>query len=318
MMRRSLQLTLFFILTLTTIQSGMAQGYNTINANNIYTGMHSIGTMFWDLDDSTFFVPYNGSNSPTAIFAGGLWMSGLTSEGELKLVAQEYTREFIAGPINADFIDFDFDKVWKVTASEINELMNDFSNDGIVDTRPPENLLNWPGVGNQMYTDQLYSGQFFAPFHDQNNDNNYNPYEGDYPVVNLNGCEIIPDELLYSLYHTHREDQPIMEVHSILYAYNSAEDSIINNSLFLQQKILNLEEELLDCNIAFWVDFDIGCHDNDYAGCEPSRNTNIAYNATEKDDERLSCDENTLFYDDTPIVSYTFLNKPLSLSLIHI
>ena len=216
----------------------VAQEFNTINANNIKTTMHSSGPMFWDLDrTSTFRVPYDGPETPAAIFSGGLWLSGLTADGGLQLIAQEYRSVFNIGPVNAEFIDFDFDKVWKVTAADINALRADFQDNGTVDDLPVESLREWPAIGNNIEPSQLYSGQILAPFHDVNQDNIYNPFEGDYPVVMVNGCEIIPDELLYTLYHANGVDQPVVEIHSIFYAFESQENEVINNSLFLQQKI---------------------------------------------------------------------------------
>lgn len=293
----------------------MAQSNNAfINANNIRTMMHSSGQLFWDFNDAQFKVPYTDSNSPSAIFAGGLWMGGIDPVGNIRMASITYERQtdgiYIPGLRDANA---DLNNVWKVTSEEVYAHIADDS-DGSIDNPIPDNILDWPGAGSEGL--ENIDAARLADFVDTDGDGIYNPLVGDYPAVLINGEYIIPDELLFTIYQPNDVNfvnAPAVDIHSIMYAFKGANDNALSNSLFLQQKIISREvEDLRDFRFSYWIDADLGCHTDDYVGCDTTRNAMITYNADEEDGENGSCTGGIDTYDDPPVISLTFLNKPMT------
>lgn len=297
-----------------------SQGYSSIHANEIKTGMHSNGSLFFDEDllEAGFWIPYEGLNSPAALFAGGIWMGGLDPSSNLKLGAIEYggfnRGTYIAGPNNAASINFDFEKVWKISLSDVKELLSDIA-DGQVDDTPAKALLEWPGSGNPYYNGNLPIQQL-APFTDTNQDGIYNPFDGDYPTIDLPSGTITPDEMLYTVYFDGDNfDLPTeIEVHSIMYAFNT-ENEIINNSVFNRFVLINQgNSDISDFRFSYWIDPDLGCFADDYIGCDSSRNTMFVYNSDPIDgDVGSSCNGGVITYaENPPVITVSFLNHDLS------
>lgn len=293
----------------------IAQSNNAIiNANNIRTIMHSTGQLFWDFNEAQFQVPYTDINSPSAIFAGGLWMGGIGPNGDIRLASTTYENQtesvYIPGLSDANI---DLNKVWKVTSQEVNALIQDAS-DGSIDNPIPTDILDWPGAGSTGL-DNIDAARL-APFVDTDNDGIYNPQVGDYPAVFVNGEFVIPDELLFTIFQPNDDNfvnVPALDVHSIMYAFRGESDDALSNSLFLQQKIISREQEdLSDFRFSYFIDADLGCHTDDYVGCDVTRNSMITYNADDVDGNNGTCEGGINTYDDPPVISLTLLNKPMS------
>jgi hypothetical protein len=64
------------------------------------------------------------------------------------------------------------------------------------------------------------------------------------------------------------------------YAFNNPNDSILDNTIFLNYQILNYSENTYDSTyLGSWTDFDIGYYLDDYVGCDVSRSAYFGYNA---------------------------------------
>jgi len=283
-----------------------------VHPNNIRTRMHSTGQMFWDLNNARFQVPYIDSNSPSAIFAGGLWMGGLDPAGNVKVVAQTFDRpaqgDYTFGLTDIMTPDFDFDKVWRVKRTEIQAHIEDFA-DGNIDNPVAEGILSWPASGNSGL--ENIEASFLAAFVDIDGDNIYDPMSGDHPAVMIGGEAVIPDDMIFTIYHSRNQGGPAMDVHSTLYGFEGTADDVVAHSLFMQQKIISREnEDLRDFRFSYWIDADLGCYTDDYIGCDPSRNAMITYNADDEDGDNGICLVPT--YEDPPVISLTLLNQPMS------
>jgi len=325
---KPLLLSVFVFLSL----SAFSQAYNAINPNQVKTGMHSNGSMFMDKDfqESAFNVPYSSEfGTPTAFFAGGIWLGGLDPAGNLKLSTITYHNpsfggnDYTAGPYNASDFNFNFEKVWKVSINEINAHLEDFE-DGSIDDTPADNVLEWPGLGNPNYSES-FPNQRMAPFFDQNQDGIYNAYDGDYPVLEWPNGPIIPNEMIYTVYYNElsansNTTATNLEVHSLMYGFASGNDDAVDNTLFNQLTVINRGQEALqDFKFTYWTDPDLGCHLDDYTGCDPDRNTMFVYNGDQEDgDVGTSCPFGILTYgDQPPVISVTFLNQDLSSFMVY-
>ena len=291
----------------------MAQSNSeVINANNIRTMMHSTGQMFWDFNNAQFLVPFDGGNSPAAIFAGGLWMGGLDPVGNLSQASVTYENgtQSIYTPGLAD-ATVNLNRVWKVTSQEINAFIADAA-DGTIDDPIPTDILEWPAAGNEGL-DNIESARL-AAFVDTDNDGLYNPQVGDHPAVIINGESVIADELLFTIFQP--RDQagvPALDIHSSMYAFRGEGDDVLSNSLFLQQKVISRElEDLNAFRFSYFIDADLGCHTDDYVGSDVGRNAFFTYNADDVDGDNGNCAGGITTYDDPPVLSLTLLNRPMT------
>lgn len=311
-------LTLLFSLSFCCSLIGQEPAYNFINANNVKTGMHSNGSLFFDENrqNAGYWVPYFGAGiGPATVFSAGIWLSAEDDAGNFYISQLTYgsvwqPSEFKAGAINTTGSNIDYNQVWKVTKTEIDALIEDFQ-DGTIDDTPSDQLLNWPG------TDPALVGQELAPFFDQNEDGVYNPMDGDYPSITLKGMDCIPDEMIYTIYH----DDPSsnsnalgVEVHTMLFAFESDSDEILNNTAFTRIKVVNKSQlTYKNFRVGLWLDPDLGCFTDDYTGCDVERNSIFVYNQDNTDGETggfCPAGVNT-FLDNPPVMNFTFLNQDL-------
>jgi hypothetical protein len=259
--------------------------FEHFNLNNISARVDHRG-LFRDLDNTIadFEVPKrNTQNDPkhTTIFEGNLWIAG-KNQGSVYSNSETYNQLTYgrSGPIMDSIFykqsyDFKWDRVWKVYASDINYHINNWSNTGYT---PPQVFLDWPAEG------EVNKGQAFklAPYVDNNGDNVYNPYDGDYPKIK-------GQQAVYFIYNDMREKystRPMRsEVHGMAYGYHCPSDSAIYNTLFLDYTIYNRSNLTYDSTyIGMWTEFDIGSPNDDYIGCDVTRSTFYGYNGDNIDE----------------------------------
>ncbi len=111
-------------------------------------------------------------------------------------------QDFNFGPIRDTTIttyittyDQKYNKVWKITQTEINYHKSHVSQLLYV---PSPNILNCPGNGNVTKGE---SSQL-APYFDVNNDQIYNVFNGDYPLIK-------GDEALFLIYNDQKSENPL-------------------------------------------------------------------------------------------------------------
>lgn len=104
-----------------------------------------------------------------------------------------------------------------------------------------------------------------------------------------------------------------VEVQQTAWAFDCPDQPELNNSIFTAHKITNRALEVLDsCAVGIWADFDLGCPEDDFVGCNPALQTFFAYNQDKIDGSLgASCNGAITFADQPPVQSVTFLNKPL-------
>ena len=265
------------------------KSYENIDLNNINASV-DMEVLFSDRLNSVagFEVP-KGSGLRT-IYASNFWLAGINPSGQLKGYAETYASNSPplnpnqnypgnAGPImdNQYYENYSFkwDRVWKVTAADIQ---NHIAGNGTT-----EAILNWPAHGD------VSKGQAFdlAPYYDVDGNGYYDPTSGDYPLIK-------GQQAIYFIRNSNRSYTQIamtpnnLEFHGLVYAYDCPEDSAINNTLFLDYTIYNRSSyTLTDCYFGQWTDFDIGNSNDDFVGCDVSRGTFYGYNG-DIDDENAN------------------------------
>lgn len=267
-----------------------------------------------DLDTRTYVPLINSSN---------LWAGGLDPSGNIKLAAGEYNeQDWSPGPLdvfgatNTSTCN-DWNRIWNVNKEEVLEAREIFLTNGPCEEIPP-GILNWPARNNPNLS-FLPLDQHFANFWDENGDGQYNPCDGDLPLVSINGCEafsiegfleIMPSEFSFYVMndngspHTVSFATPVqLEVHVTSFTFKSQEAEGI---IFFKHKIINkASEDIRQMVFGQWLDFDIGCSTNDKLGSDEERQMLYAYNGSTE----MGCGENSL-EEKNIAVGFTYLRGP--------
>lgn len=334
---RTTPLLVFLLLALASKLNAQACDVSTdtvhLDVNNARVILQASGDFFWDREKAGYFVPKGnpGQAQTSTLFAGGLWLGGLDSGGNLKLSAQTYGAgagqpEWWPGPLsphegtsNFDRCK-DFDRLWKITRGEIVSHIADFSDNGVIDGPVPDAILKWPGRNNPSSLSANgfeLPDQELAPFEDRNNNGVYEPWKGDYPRV-------LGDEAIWWVFNDEGGGSgagemlvvPIRaEVHALAYAFAGEGNEDLANTTFYNMTIYNQANEYLDSTyIGFWLDASLGCGSDDYVGCISSEKMAFMYNGDGQDGQTdCSCEPDMPTYcEDMPITAIKVLKGPLS------
>lgn len=291
-----------------------AKARNELNINNVRAQIWSDGQNWSEREGEGYIVPKvsQGETGVGCLYSGGLWIGGLDKGNNLKLSCQSYrssgSTDFWPGTLdNNSSVDINdcnnFDKVWNVYLSKELDLFLADVADGKLDNPIPEGILNWPGRSNPLLS--YTSNKNLAPFVDVGGDNIYNPgniiatvdtithntvYKADYPILDAQFPDGIPDQLLYNVYndkgnlHTQTGGDPIgLEIHQLSFAFETNNE--LNNSTFYRYKIINhATADLNNTYIGQFMDTDLGWYDDDYIGCDSTRGLMVLYNGKTTDE----------------------------------
>lgn len=182
-----------------------------------------------------------------------------------------------------------------------------------------DRIINWPAHGD-VFLGQDY---YLAPFYDRNKDGIYNPIaDGDYPWYDFEeevDCRndrritLFGDETHWWVFndkgniHTETGGDPIgMEIRAQAFSFATGDE--VNKMTFYNYEMINRGTQTLqDTYFAKYADTDVGCSENDYAGCDVSRGLGYAYNGTITDP---SCNGSIGYEDNPPAVGIDFFEGP--------
>ncbi len=323
-----------------------------LNINNVRARLQTGGDMWWDFQDGKYIVPNPpiGSNIPevASIFAGGVWIGGEDPNGNLKLAATTYraggNTDYYAGPIDPDQGTTDleicnnWDRFFTVNGVEVKKIIADYDVSQIEEEEYPcdsipEGVRYWPGKGNPYFLERYpfelpNTGQGLGSFWDDDGDGLYDPCRGDFPIIEIRGCEpenreeaseLVPDQMIFWIYNDaggeHRlsmGDKIQMEVQVQSFAYGTNDE--VNDMTFYRYKLINrAKDDIRDCYFAKWVDPDLGCPTDDYIGCDVGRSLAYVYNEDQLDgDNGINCDGGIATYQDkVPYLGIDYFRGPL-------
>jgi len=304
-----------------------------LSVNNVRTTLLTGGDMWWNLNDARYEIPKvdpaSGAPSIHSLFAGAIWLGGIDAGGQLKIAAQTYRQsgnDFWPGPLDAnasvtsDVCD-EYDKFWKVTREDIEELITKVNEAGgcIPESQVPQSLLEWPAKGNTRSTgvsgNPLVIDGDLAPFWDADGNQRYNPECGDYPVINPDApVQTYGDEMIFWVYndkgniHSETGGQAIgIQVNALAFAFTTSDE--VNDMTFYRYKLINKATiDIKNFYMAQWVDADLGCYNDDYVGCDTTRALGICYNGDTYDEDCATRG----YGDNPPLVGVDFFEGPLS------
>ncbi len=248
--------------------------------NNILADIGNKGHLFSnEANNGLFNVPMNSSK--TTIYIGNLWIGAKRENSETIFgTFGEYNGEnsegFEFGPIGNQYLNSSYDnqynRTWTVSRAEINYHREHFNDEGYSINYT---IAEWPGNGNV----ENGEAQFLAPFMDVNQNDTYDPQNGDYPLIR-------GDMALFFISNDDRTSQfegsskMGVEVHGMLYGYDRPEDSALFNTLFLKYKLFNRSNfNYNEMYVGHWFDFDIGSFNDDLMGTDSANNMIYGYNA---------------------------------------
>lgn len=262
-----------------------------ISINSIRTSANAIGPLFNDFinGQANFEMP-KGNNSHGIYSANFLVSSKRQGDPVFKMNQRSvYQQTLELGAVN----DFDgIGGVWitKVSLQQIQNHISNFAQPGYI---VPDNIANWKGNGDVSagMASQL------AEFVDLNSNQIYEPALGDYPVIK-------GDEAIYWINHRNK-----LEYHGMLYGFDMPSDSALNQSLFLEYKVINRDVVGYDSiKMGMSFDFDLGNFNDDYIGCDSINNIFYAYNGDAFDE---SVNGNNGFGSNIPFIGVKFLSDSM-------
>lgn len=319
-----------------------------LNINNVRAKFMGGADLWWDSNDAGYFVP-NTNDPISSIFAGAIWIGGYDEEGNLKLAANDYrsgfSNDFWPGPLGENSGGTDpelcdnWDRFFKVTFQDVEvhrSNIKEFLDVGepYPEELIPDNIKYWPAKGNPYFTDRYdfelpNSSQGLAPFFDFLGNGIYNPSEGDFPVLGLEGCDVspnsrVPDEMLFWVFndagghHTNTGGNKLnMEFRAQAFAFQSNDE--LNEMSFYRFEMVNRNTQSLDSTyFGLWIDPDLGCPFDDYIGTNPELDLMFTYNKDEMDgSEPGNCNCPTAsgpistYCEFIPAIGVDFLRGPL-------
>ena len=182
------------------------------NVNNVRARLTTGGDVWWDRGDGKYVVPAvePGQTEVSSIFAGAVWLGGLDKGGSLKVACQTYGNgsnqsDFWPGPLSdnegvtSKEICDKWDQFFEVQGSEIEEHQRLFeeAKAGLItytEDMIPLGVKGWPGKRNPYFFsvhqfDLPDTDQGLAGFWDNDMDGTYDPLKGDFPMIEIRGCE---------------------------------------------------------------------------------------------------------------------------------
>ncbi len=329
-----------------------AEAQIDMEINNVRARLLSGGDVWWDLANTgKYIVPKTlpGQQEVSSIFAGAVWIGGLDPAGNLKIAAVDFRRDgntdYFTGPIDPVTGSTDsevceaWDRFFRVLATNVESHNNRWDRANAMDEEIdcdsiPDDVKFWPGKGNPFFLAKFEfelpnTGQGLGSFWDEDDDGNYNPCNGDFPIIDIRGCapanrseakELVPDEMTFWIYndaggpHTLTQGNPIlMEVQVQAFAFSANDE--INDMTFQRYKLINrASSDIRDCYFAMWMDPDLGCNSDDYIGCDIDRSLAYVYNEDVLDGEDgCTCNQGIGTYcDEIPMLGVDYFRGPLA------
>ncbi len=269
-----------------------AQLSDSLSINNLSASFSANGGLYQSEFDFDGLRIKNADR--IAIFAGSTWL-GAKVNGQLKTAVQTYhllndtssssrqwESDFAAGPLGNSYTgtayQTKYNRVWKITQNEIDHHLGKIGDPLYF---PPPAIAEWPANGDTTNGEAAV----LAPYFDANANGIYEPSLGDFPRIR-------GDEAVFIIYNDENRSNaatqttPLKaEVHLMAYAYDSASNPALHNSIFLHYQIHNRSADDWDSLIVSnWMDADLGNTSDDLIGSDSASGLAYVYNADNFDD----------------------------------
>jgi hypothetical protein len=296
-----------FYQTMDPILNSNELSYNIIDKGAFRALVNSDGMLFWDRTTGIPVFEFPKFSHKNTGFSSTLWLAGINQNNDTCVAATRYNQvgyDFWAGPIaqNYDYAyQNKYNRVWKVDREQINTHLSNYQQAGYT---MPSVISSWPAQGNIANGEAPY----IAPFFDANTNGTYEPQNGDYPIV-------YGQQAAYFIFNDsrlpHTETGGVelgVEVHGMAYVMDSV-NADLKNTLFVKYNVFNRKNnDFANFYLGKFDDLDLGRAEDDYIGCDSSRNTFYVYNG-------LAVDGTGKFNEYAkapPVQGVTFLNNDMT------
>ena len=273
-----------------------AQSTAFIDANNIKAGFGASGALF----EGGLVAPK--TSLLKSISAARFWIAGKNGT-TLHLSAQAAGNSlpaFWPGPLDTAGSPADtalWDTIITITAAQVAAHKQNWNKQGYT---MPDAIKHWPGSNSTPGFKKIT-----APFFDFNENNFYDPEEGEYPYIK-------GDQAVYFICNdkanTHIGLPLGVEVHGMAFIFSNTAG--LESTVFLELGFINRSaNNYTDVYAGIYTDFALGNVNDDYAGTFPAKNAFYVYNATASDTGTEGYGANP------PTQAVVFLNRKLDFSI---
>ncbi len=319
-----------------------AQANTDLEINNVRARLLTGGDIWWNKEDGRYIVPKPapGFDEVSSIFAGGVWIGGVDPNGSLKLAGVQYATgantDWYPGPLDEEgqtdaIVCENWDEFFSVKGADILKHIAAFDRgeDKFNCDDVPESIKYWPARGNPYWNERYnfdLPNQNLADFWDEDGSGTYDPCQGDFPVIDIVGCEaddrakareLLPDEVVFWLYNDNGGVHGLTNATAIqmevqVQAFGYATNDEVNDMTFYRYKLINkATDDIRDCYFAMWVDPDLGCSEDDYIGCDVERSLGYVYNEDATDGSPgIECNGVLTYKEDVPILGIDYFRGP--------
>ncbi|SFT37198.1 Por secretion system C-terminal sorting domain-containing protein [Lishizhenia tianjinensis] len=321
------KLLLLVSLFLTSSISAQMNSFVQLDENAIQCIVNSNGELFTDLFNVESGFNVENSQNLHTIFSNRIVFAGLGPNGDLVMTKPNGSNNLANGPLSVlQGMEFGpatitpsqsnaWSQIFVITRSEISEFYqyNACLNDPNCDEQTnfpgyqiPPSILNWPAHGDTTLNEPYN----LAAFNDVNDDNVYNPLDGDYPCIKgkVYAWFIMNNYLVDPSVNTAPGG---IEIQVEVYQFEEGPNNPpLLNTVFVGYKVINRSTTpLADFYFSNYTDFDLGNPLDDYIGTLPDHNGYFVYNGDDFDE---TSSFSTGFQNHLPAQGVFCLNHELS------
>ena len=208
-----------------TIDNQVPSYRKNLEINQISANMHRNGSLFKNYEDNSNGFEYPKGSGKTLFRAVDLQLGIIrdSSIGTREIFSQElYVLNYMSGPYNTTNRLLGDRYLIEIDQSDIDQHRLNYNQPNY---QAADVILNWPAIGDST----LNSNTDLAPFVDLNQNNCYEPLQGEYPLIK-------GDRAIYWINHPIDDDLPL-EFHWMLYGYNDPVDTFLNRTIFLELRM---------------------------------------------------------------------------------
>lgn len=256
---------------------------NYLEVNNFRNRVTPYGILSsvssWNEDENIKGIEYPKNSRVNNLSMINPWLANKDENGNIIVVGEQYEGigyEFFYGPL-ADNYSGDYMKkyfrTWKVTKAEIERHKVEL---GKSEYEIPEAIQNWP-AGLVDYNGYQYEQ---ADFVDLNENDIYEPEQGDYPKISGDLAVLyVVNNGRYPQGNFHNmptSDSLNVDMFVMVYAFDRPESEVFQNTFFMKYKIINKSDKSYDdFRFGQWV----RAHElnSRYVGADSTQNTFYFY-----------------------------------------
>jgi hypothetical protein len=249
----------------------------SINTSSISTTVPYTGELFNEMEDiGTYIInspkfSYQNRFFDQFIRTNSIWVSCENNGKQLASFTSSVGGSFVPGPKNRNNT-LTKPSIYKISKGEIDFHLG---NRNLPGYEMPWVIKNWPANGNVLEGE----AEALAPFMDMNNDNCYDPGNGDFPFI-------LGDTAIFVMYNDGGNNFPFtlteslgIEIHAMVSVFNQPSLKHIDESVFIRYTIINRSgNDYKNVKVGVNNYFNVGFEG--FVGCDPQSGIVYKYNKT--------------------------------------